>query len=78
MNIPILSTFLLIFNFIKIICVYACVHKYECRNACMYIYYLCEEFHGGQNMASDPLKPELDDCEPPCGCWDLNPGLLKE
>jgi len=21
---------------------------------------------------------ELDSCEPPCGCWELNPGPLEE
>jgi hypothetical protein len=26
-------------------------------------------------MASDPIT---DDCEPPCGCWDLNSGPLEE
>jgi hypothetical protein len=28
-----------------------------------------------QKKASDPIT---DGCEPPCGCWDLNSGLLEE
>ena len=27
-----------------------------------------------QKRASDPIT---DDCEPPCGCWELNSGLLE-
>jgi hypothetical protein len=27
----------------------------------------------------DPLELEVtDSCEPPCGCWELNPGPLEE
>jgi hypothetical protein len=28
-----------------------------------------------QSGASDPVT---DGCEPPCGCWELNPGPLEE
>jgi hypothetical protein len=28
-----------------------------------------------QKRASDPI---IDDCEPPCGCWELNSGPLEE
>jgi hypothetical protein len=28
----------------------------------------------GQEKASDPLEPVKDGCEPPCECWDQNPG----
>ena len=28
-----------------------------------------------QKRASDPIA---DGCEPPCGSWELNSGLLKE
>jgi hypothetical protein len=24
------------------------------------------------------LNPAIDDCEPPCGCWELNSGPLEE
>ena len=27
---------------------------------------------------SDPLELGTDSCELPCGCWELNLGLLKE
>ena len=33
----------------------------------------CLETH--QKRASDPTT---DGCEPPCGCWELNSGLLEE
>lgn len=26
----------------------------------------------------DSLELELDSCELPCGCWELNPGPLEE
>ena len=29
----------------------------------------------GQKRAPDPTT---DGCEPPCGCWELNSGPLKE
>ena len=29
----------------------------------------------GQERASDLIS---DDCEPPCGCWELNSGPLEE
>jgi hypothetical protein len=29
----------------------------------------------GQKKAPDPIT---DDCEPPCGCWELNSGPLEE
>ena len=28
-----------------------------------------------QKRASDPIT---DGCEPPCGCWEMNSGLLEE
>ena len=28
-----------------------------------------------QKRASEPIT---DDCEPPCGCWELNSGPLEE
>ena len=28
-----------------------------------------------QKLTSDP---SIDGCEPPCGCWVLNSGLLEE
>jgi hypothetical protein len=28
-----------------------------------------------QKKAWDPI---IDGCEPPCGCWELNSGLLQE
>ena len=28
-----------------------------------------------QKRSSDPI---IDDCELPCGCWDLNSGPLEE
>jgi hypothetical protein len=28
-----------------------------------------------QKRASDPI---IDDCEPPCGCWEMNSGPLEE
>jgi hypothetical protein len=24
------------------------------------------------------LDPDIDGCEPPCGCWNLNSGPLEE
>jgi hypothetical protein len=28
--------------------------------------------------ASDPLELVTDACEPPCECWELNPGPLED
>ena len=33
----------------------------------------CLQMH--QQRVSDPIT---DGCKPPCGCWDLNSGPLKE
>lgn len=34
---------------------------------------------GGQRRVSEPLELELQVvCEPPCGCWEFNPGPLEE
>ena len=38
----------------------------------IYIYSSCLQTH--QKRASDLIT---DDCEPPCGCWDLNSGPLE-
>jgi hypothetical protein len=46
----------------------------------MYIYAprACSDL-GGQKRASDPLELGItDDYEPPCRCWELNLGPLKE
>ena len=32
----------------------------------------------GQKRVSDPLELEFNGCELPCGCWELNLGLLEE
>jgi hypothetical protein len=42
----------------------------------MYLFYVC-----GYTVAhtrSGHWMPIADGCEPPCGCWDLNSGPLKE
>ena len=26
----------------------------------------------------EALDPSRDGCEPPCGCWELNSGLLED
>lgn len=31
-----------------------------------------------QNRALDSLKRVMDDCEPPCGCWESNPYSLQK
>jgi hypothetical protein len=46
----------------------------------MYLFYVYEYttialFRQHQKRASDPIT---DGCEPPCGCWELNPGPLEE
>jgi hypothetical protein len=38
----------------------------------LFIYFMYETY---QKRASDPIT---DGCEPPCGCWELNSGPLKE
>jgi hypothetical protein len=35
----------------------------------------CCSLQTHQKRASDPIT---DDCEPPCGCWELNSGPLEE
>ena len=39
----------------------------------MYVH--CSCLQTPQKRASDLIT---DDCEPPCGCWDLNLGPLEE
>jgi hypothetical protein len=39
----------------------------------MWVHCCCLQTH--QKRASDPIT---DGCEPPCGCWELNPGPLEE
>jgi hypothetical protein len=39
----------------------------------MWVYYHCLQTY--QKVALDPIT---DGCEPPCGCWELNSGLLEE
>lgn len=34
--------------------------------------------HRGPEEASGPLEIESDNCEPPCGCSELNPSPLQE
>jgi hypothetical protein len=44
----------------------------------LFIYYMwvhCSCLQTLQKRASDFIT---DDCEPPCGCWDLNSGPLEE
>lgn len=51
---------------------------YICVPACMYVcHYMHAYCHGDQKIDS-PGSVVTDRCEPPCGCEDLNPGLLKE
>lgn len=38
---------------------------------------MCVGVCGGQKRALDSLEQELDSCEPPRVCWELNLGLLK-
>jgi hypothetical protein len=40
---------------------------------CMWIHHHCLQTH--QKRTSDLIT---DGCEPPCGCWELNLGLLEE
>jgi hypothetical protein len=37
--------------------------------------YLLYEYESHQKKASDPIT---DNCESPCGCWELNWGPLEE
>jgi hypothetical protein len=39
----------------------------------MWVHCCCFQTH--QKRASDPIT---DGCEPPCGCWELNPDPLEE
>ena len=46
----------------------------------LFVYLLCIQYSvcvyaAGQKRAPDPIT---DDCEPPCGCWELNSGPLEE
>ena len=29
-------------------------------------------------MPEEGIRPVIDGCEPPCGCWELNSGPLEE
>ena len=48
-------------------------HRFYLFVLCMWVYCHCLQAH--QKRASDPIT---DGCGPPCGCWDLNSGLLEE
>jgi hypothetical protein len=39
---------------------------------CLWVYCCCLQTH--QKRVLDPIS---DDCEPPCGCWELNSGTLE-
>jgi hypothetical protein len=44
----------------------------------IYLFHLCEYtvvVFKHQNRALDPI---IDGCEPPCGSWELNSGLLQD
>lgn len=47
---------------------------------CMYVWVPCcmPGAHRVQKRGSDPLEQELQSYEPPCECWEMNPGLLEE
>ena len=32
----------------------------------------------GQGVSDPPGTGATDDCEPACGCWESNPGLLED
>jgi hypothetical protein len=40
---------------------------------CVWVHCSCFQTH--QKRAWDPIT---DGCDPPCGCWELNSGCLKE
>ena len=47
--------------------------------ACIYVHYLCPWYPGRTEEAiGSPGVVVTDGCEPPCGCWELNPGPLLE
>lgn len=51
------------------------------RVFCFYVYKWIAHVHcacEGQKRARSPEDGVMGDCERPCGCWDLNPGPLKE
>ena len=48
------------------LCVYTC--------ACMYMMYVFVVTRRGHQITSTGVT---ESCEPPCGCWELNPGPLE-
>jgi hypothetical protein len=40
-----------------------------------YMWVHCHYLQTQQKMALDPI---IDDCKPPCGCWELSLGPLEE
>lgn len=38
--------------------------------ACLSVHCVCDAYKGRRGY--DPLEPELDSCEPPSRCWELN------
>jgi hypothetical protein len=49
--------------------------KYQVYFTSIYLFIHCSCLQTHQKRASDPIT---DDCEPPCGCWELNAGLLEK
>ena len=44
----------------------------------IYLIYECSASKTSACLKKRASDPPVDGCEPPCGCWELNPGPLEE
>jgi hypothetical protein len=45
----------------------------------LFIHFMCVSILSlSSGTPEEGLNPISDDCEPPCGCWELNSGPLEE
>lgn len=58
------------------VCLFLCVWLFA---YCLYMWTSCSPITcPSQKKLSDPGIGVMGSCEPPCGCWNLNPGPLQE
>ena len=58
-------------------CTHAGTHKHKHTHTHTHTHTNTHEY-SVQTYKKRALNPITDGCEPPCGCWELNSGLLEE
>jgi hypothetical protein len=62
------------------VCVYVCMCVYTHTHTHTHTHTMCVPgaWRGQKRASCFSESGVMDGCEPPYGCWDLNPGLLLE